>query len=134
MKVAELGKLMRGFGCGSVQNHNRQCEGNAQAGRFRRTDDELYVPRALTTKGEDDLLDEALSCLLLSCMIRVPFLWGRSAAPPAWGAVRQVADSPTKHRAERGSHKTAPCSCNTMSEIKRRPGEAKGALVFDRAP
>jgi hypothetical protein len=64
MKVAELGKLMRGFGCGLVQNHNGQCEENAHLGRFPRADDEeLSAPRALTIKGEDDLLDEALSCL-----------------------------------------------------------------------
>jgi hypothetical protein len=50
----------------------------------------LVTPNAVITDG--------IKRLVLSRMIRVPSSWGRSAAPPAWGAVRQVADSPAKHR------------------------------------
>jgi transposase InsO family protein len=59
--VAELRKLIRGFGCRLIQNHKGHCEENAHLERSHRTDDdEFYVPRALTIKSETGLLNEAM--------------------------------------------------------------------------
>lgn len=61
LKVAELRKLIRGFGCRLIQNHKGHCEENAHLERSHRTDDEeFYIPRVFAIRSEEDLLDEAL--------------------------------------------------------------------------
>lgn len=61
LKVADLRKLIRGFGCRLIQNHKGHPEENAHLERSHRTDDEeFYAARALAIKGEEELLDEAL--------------------------------------------------------------------------
>jgi transposase len=61
LKVTELRKLIKGFGCRLIQNHKGHCEENAHVERSHRTDDdEFYIPRALHINGEQDLLDEGL--------------------------------------------------------------------------
>ena len=61
LKVAELRKLIKGFGCQLVQNHKGHCEENAHIERSHRTDDdEFYIPRVLHIHNEQDLLNEAL--------------------------------------------------------------------------
>ena len=64
LKVAELRKLIKGFGCRLVQNHKGHPEENAHLERSHRTDDEeFYIPRALQITSEETLLDEALGYL-----------------------------------------------------------------------
>ena len=61
MKVTELRKLIRGFGCRLIQNHKGHCEENAHLERSHRTDDdEFYIPRVLQIKSEAELLNEAM--------------------------------------------------------------------------
>jgi len=60
LKVAELRKLIGGFGCKLVQNHKGHAEENAHLERSHRTDDdEFYIPRSLTITSEQRLLHEA---------------------------------------------------------------------------
>jgi len=62
MKVKELRKLTRGFGCRIIQNHKGHPEENAHLGRSHKTDDEeFYIPRVLDIDSKEALLDEALS-------------------------------------------------------------------------
>jgi transposase len=64
LKVTELRKLIRSFGCRLIQNHKGHCEENAHVERSHRTDDdEFYIPRAAHIDSEQDLLDEALGYL-----------------------------------------------------------------------
>jgi transposase len=64
LKVTELRKLLKGFGCRLIQNHKGHCEENAHVERSHRTDDdEFYIPRALAIHSERELLDEALGYL-----------------------------------------------------------------------
>jgi hypothetical protein len=59
--MADLRKLLSGFGCRVIQNHKGHPEENAHLERSHRTDDEeFYIPRVLKLKSEADLLDEAL--------------------------------------------------------------------------
>jgi transposase len=61
MKMTELRKLISGFGCRLIQNHKGHPEENSHLERSHRTDDdEFYIPRAQTFKGEEDLCDQAL--------------------------------------------------------------------------
>ncbi len=61
MKVTELRKLIRGFGCWLIQNHKGHCEENAHLERSHRTDDdEFYIPRVLGIRSEAELLKEAM--------------------------------------------------------------------------
>jgi transposase InsO family protein len=61
LKVKELRKLIRGFGCRLIQNHKGHPEENAHLERSHRTDDEeFYIPRVLQIKSKKDLLNEAL--------------------------------------------------------------------------
>ena len=61
MKVKELRKLISGFGCYLIQNHKGHPEENAHLERSHRTDDEeFYIPRVLSIKSEENLLEEAL--------------------------------------------------------------------------
>ncbi len=61
LKVRELRKLIAGFGCRLIQNHKGHPEENAHLERSHRTDDdEFYIPRVLTIKSENGLIDEAL--------------------------------------------------------------------------
>ena len=60
LKVAELRKLIGGFGCKLVQNHKGHAEENAHPERSHHTDDnEFYIPRSLTITSEQWLLQEA---------------------------------------------------------------------------
>ena len=64
LKVTELRKLMRSFGCRLIQNHKGHCEENAHVERSHRTDDdEFYIPRVAHIYSDQDLLDEALGYL-----------------------------------------------------------------------
>ena len=61
LKVRELRKLISGFGCRLIQNHEGHCEENAHLERSHRTDDdEFYIPRVMAIKSEADLLHEAM--------------------------------------------------------------------------
>lgn len=61
LKVAELRKLISGFGAKLIQNHKGHPEENAHLERSHKTDDdEFYIPRVLKISSERDLLDEAL--------------------------------------------------------------------------
>ena len=61
LKVRELRKLISGFGCRLIQNHEVHCEENAHLERSHRTDDdEFYIPRVMAIKSEADLLHEAM--------------------------------------------------------------------------
>lgn len=61
LKIVELRKLISGFGCRLIQNHKGHPEENSHLERSHRTDDdEFYIPRAQTFKGESDLCDQAL--------------------------------------------------------------------------
>jgi len=61
MKVADLRKLIGGFGCRLIQNHKGHAEENAHLERSHRTDDEeFYIPRVLHMRNEADLLNEAM--------------------------------------------------------------------------
>ena len=60
LKVAELRKLIAGFGCKLVPNHKGHAEENAHLERSHRTDDEeFYIPHSLTITSEQQLLHEA---------------------------------------------------------------------------
>jgi len=60
LKVKELRKLIRGFGCRLIQNHKGHPEENAHLERSHRTDDEeFYIPRVLQIKSKKDLLSKA---------------------------------------------------------------------------
>ena len=64
LKMAELRKLIHGFGCQLIQNHKGHCEENAHVERSHRTDDdEFYIPRALHIGSDQDLLHEAMGYL-----------------------------------------------------------------------
>ncbi|HEC92529.1 MAG TPA: hypothetical protein ENI51_06030 [Candidatus Atribacteria bacterium] len=66
MKVKELKKLSRGFGCKLIQNHKGHPEENAHLERSHRTDDEeFYILRALKIRLEKELLAEALGYIYL---------------------------------------------------------------------
>jgi hypothetical protein len=61
LKVAELRKLIGGFGCRLIQNHKGHCEENAHVERSHRTDDdEFYIPRVTHIYNEQDLLNEGM--------------------------------------------------------------------------
>ena len=61
MKITELRKLIKGFGCSLIQNHKGHPEENAHLERSHRTDDdEFYIPRVLKLRDEQSLCDEAL--------------------------------------------------------------------------
>jgi transposase len=60
MKIKELRKLVKAFGCRLIQNHKGHCEENAHLERSHRTDDdESYIPRIFTIKSNKDLLYES---------------------------------------------------------------------------
>ena len=61
LKMSELRKLIKSFGCRVIQDHKGHVEENAHVERSHGTDDdEFYIPRALHIHSEQDLLDEAL--------------------------------------------------------------------------
>lgn len=61
MKVKELRKLIKGFGCRLIQNRKGHPEENAHVERSHRTDDEeFYIPRIPVIRSDQALLDEAL--------------------------------------------------------------------------
>lgn len=98
-KVADLRKLIRGFGCRLIQNHKGHPEENAHLERSHRTDDEeLYSARALAIKGEQDLLDEALGYIYYYNNLRehssldyqTPFAYLKRQAPAIDDGIRYV--------------------------------------------
>ena len=61
LKIKELRKLLKGFGCRLIQNRKGHPEENAHLERSHRTDDdEFYIPRVFNIRSEEELLDEAL--------------------------------------------------------------------------
>jgi len=99
MKVAELRKLIRGFGCRLIQNHKGHPEENAHLERSHKTDDqEFYIPRVLEIKSEDDLLNEALRYLYYynnlrehsSLAYQTPFAYLKQQLPHLDDTIRYV--------------------------------------------
>jgi len=99
LKVADLRKLIRGFGCRLIQNHKGHPEENAHLERSHRTDDEeFYIPRTLAIKSEDDLLDEALGYIYYYNCVRehssldyqAPFSHLKRQAPEIDDAIRCI--------------------------------------------
>jgi len=99
LKVADLRKLIGGFGCRLIQNHKGHCEENAHLERSHRTDDEeFYIPRAFQLKSELSLLDEALSYLYYyntqrehsSLNYQAPFTYLKQQAPEIDERIRYV--------------------------------------------
>lgn len=61
-KIADLKKLLGGFGCRLVQNTKRHPEENAHLERSHRTDDEeFYIPRILSIQNKQQFYKEALN-------------------------------------------------------------------------
>jgi len=99
LKVADLRKLIGGFGCRLIQNHKGHCEENAHLERSHRTDDEeFYIPRTLKIKSAAALLDEALGYIYYYNNVRehsslnyqTPFAYLRKQAPEIADAIRYV--------------------------------------------
>lgn len=99
VKVADLRKLIRGFGCRLIQNHKGHPEENAHLERSHRTDDEeFYAARALRIEGEQGLLDEALGYIYYYNNVRehssldyqTPFAYLQHHAPEINPAIRFV--------------------------------------------
>ena len=99
LKLADLRKLIRGFGCRLIQNHKGHPEENAHLERSHRTDDdEFYRSRALALKGEADLLDEALGYIYYYTNVRehssldyqTPFAHLKRQAPEIHDGIRYV--------------------------------------------
>ena len=98
-KVAELRKLISGFGCRLTQNHKGHCEENAHLERSHRTDDEeFYIPRTMAITSDTALLDEALGYIYYYNNIRehsslanqTPFDYLRSQLPDLDDSIRYV--------------------------------------------
>jgi transposase-like protein len=63
-KIADLKKLLSGFGCKLIQNHKKSPQENAHLERSHRTDDdEFYIPRILHIKTRETFFTEALNYL-----------------------------------------------------------------------
>ena len=99
LKVADLRKLISGFGCRLIQNHKGHAEENAHLERSHRTDDEeFYIPRVLRIKSEENLLDEALGYLYYYNTLRehssldyqTPFAYLKQQAPRIDDTIRYV--------------------------------------------
>jgi len=99
LKVADLRKLIRGFGCRLIQNHKGHCEENAHLERSHRTDDEeFYIPRTLKIKSAAALLDEALGYIYYYNNVRehsalgyqTPFAHLKQHAPDIADDIRYV--------------------------------------------
>jgi transposase InsO family protein len=99
LKVAELRKLIGGFGCRLTQNHKGHCEENAHLERSHRTDDdEFYIPRTMAITSEKALLDEALGYIYYYNNLRehsslanqTPFDYLKQQAPDIDEAIRYV--------------------------------------------
>ena len=99
LKVAELRRLIAGFGCRLTQNHKGHCEENAHVERSHRTDDdEFYIPRAMAITSDAALLDEALGYIYYYNNVRehsslanqTPFDYLKQQAPDIDDAIRYV--------------------------------------------
>ena len=99
LKVAELRKLIAGFGCRLTQNHRGHCEENAHLERSHRTDDdEFYIPRAMTITSDATLLDEAMRYIYYYNNVRdhsargnqTPFAFLKQQAPDIDEAIRCI--------------------------------------------
>ena len=99
LKVAELRKLIAGFGCRLTQNHKGHCEENAHLERSHRTDDdEFYIPRTMAITSETALLDEAMGYIYYYNNVRehsslanqTPFDCLKQQAPDIDEAIRYV--------------------------------------------
>jgi transposase len=61
-KIADLKKLLSGFGCKLIQNHKKCPQENAQLERSHRTDDdEFYIPRILHISNRESFFTEAMN-------------------------------------------------------------------------
>jgi transposase InsO family protein len=98
-KVAELRKLIAGFGCRLTQNHKGHCEENAHLERSHRTDDEeFYIPRTMAITSNTALLDEALGYIYYYNNVRehsslanqTPFDYLRAQLPDLDESIRYV--------------------------------------------
>jgi len=99
LKIKELRKLIKGFGCRLIQNHKGHPEENAHLERSHRTDDEeFYIPRAFQIKSEESLLDEALGYIYYYNNIRehsslnyqTPYQYLRKQLPDIDDKIRYV--------------------------------------------
>ena len=99
LKVAELRKLIAGFGCRLTQNHKGHCEENAHLERSHRTDDdEFYIPRTMAITNDTALLDEAMGYIYYYNNVRehsslanqTPFAYLKQQAPDIDQAIRYV--------------------------------------------
>ena len=99
LKVAELRKLIAGFGCRLTQNHKGHCEEFAHLERSHRTDDEeFYIPRTMAITSDATLLDEALGYIYYYNNLRehsslanqTPFDYLRKHVPDVDQAIRYV--------------------------------------------
>lgn len=90
LKVAELRRLIAGFGCRLTQNHKGHPEENAHLERSHRTDDdEFYIPRTTAITSDKTLLDEAMGYIYYYNNVRqhsalenlTPFDWLKRQAP-----------------------------------------------------
>lgn len=98
-KVAELRKLISGFGCRLTQNHKGHAEENAHLERSHRTDDEeFYIPRTMAITSDTTLLDEAMGYIYYynnvrehsSLAYKTPFDSLRSQLPDIDPAIRYI--------------------------------------------
>ena len=98
-KVAELRKLIAGFGCRLTQNHKGHPEENAHLERSHRTDDdEFYIPRAMSITSDATLLDQAQGYIYYYNNVRehsslenlTPFEWLKDHAPDIHDNIRCV--------------------------------------------
>ncbi|OGK19839.1 hypothetical protein A3C23_04000 [Candidatus Roizmanbacteria bacterium RIFCSPHIGHO2_02_FULL_37_13b] len=61
-KIADLKKLLSGFGCKLIQNHKKCPQENAHLERSHRTDDdEFYIPRILSITTRKEFFTEAMN-------------------------------------------------------------------------
>lgn len=100
LKILELRRLIRPFGCRLIQNHKGHCEENAHLERSHRTDDdEFYIPRVLHLKSEQDLLQEAFGYIYYYNSVRehssldyqTPFGYLKGQMPDLDDRIRYVA-------------------------------------------
>ena len=99
LKVADLRRLIAGFGCRLTQNHKGHPEENAHIERSHRTDDdEFYIPRATAITSDAALLDEALGYIYYYNNVRehsslsnqTPFDYLKKHSPHIREAIRYV--------------------------------------------
>lgn len=79
LKIVELKKLLKGFGCSLIQNRVKHPEENAHLERSHRTDDdEFYIPRILAIQDRQTFYKEALNYIYYYNNVRKHSGIGRS--------------------------------------------------------